>query len=335
MYGAKLINQPSPDFDKFIYTHPYGHLLQSYAWGELKKHYGWQPLRIALVHKKQIMATISILMHQLVGEQTFFYAPRGPVLNFKDPQLLTALIDEVSIHARDQKAVFLKIDPPLPKLAYGFRQNLLKQGFRLVSQTSPQRSLQLTHVFRMKLPYVNTSHVALIKGMAKFNRLSVERSSSFDNLKMFYGLLLEFSTLNNVNVRTFDYYQRLWQLFKPTGINLFFLRQKNYIIGASLLIGFGNTCYSLYTVHRQSHLRLHPESFLHLAIMKWATNSSFSTYEIMDTFSSSNPGSFNRLFSFPIEPYAYIGEYDMVFLPLQYRIWQLLLPIYNWSVKNS
>lgn len=335
MYQFEIINQPNLSFDKFINTHPYSHLFQSYAWGELKQHYGWQPLRLAVLKQNKIAAAISILVHQLLGDQTFFYAPRGPVMDFNNTNLIKLLMNEIAAIAKEKKAVFLKIDPALPRLAYGFHLNLLDLGFKPAVQTNPQKMVQLTHVFRINLPYINPSHTTLIESMAHFNRLSVEWCTAFETLKIFYGLLLEYGSITKVKVRSFGYYQRLWQLFQKTGVNLFFVRQKNYIIGASLLVSSGDTCYSLYTVYRQSHLELYPESFLHLKIMEWAAASNYRTYEIMDTFLITKKTSLGtRLFSFPVEPYAYIGEYDMVYAPFQYKIWKMLLPIYNWSVKN-
>lgn len=335
MYQFELIDQPNLNFDEFINTHPYGHLFQSYAWGKLKQHYGWQPLRLTFLKQNKIAAAISILVYQLLGSQTFFYAPRGPVMDFNNTSLAKLLMNKITAIAEEKKAVFLKIDPALPRIAYRFHLNLLELGFQPAVHTNPQKMIQLTHVFRINLPYKNPSHITLIKSMAQFNRLSVERCTTLENLKIFYGLLLEYSTITKIKIRSFGYYQRLWQLFQKTGVNLFFVRQKNYIIGASLLISFGNTCYSLYTVYRQSHLELHPESFLHLKIMEWAAASNYQIYEIMDTFLTTKKTSLaTRLFSFPIEPYAYIGEYDLVYVPFQYKIWKMLLPIYNWSVKS-
>ena len=42
-----------PDFfspaawDEFAGSHPQGHLLQSWAWGDFKGHFGWRPFRVA------------------------------------------------------------------------------------------------------------------------------------------------------------------------------------------------------------------------------------------------------------------------------------------------
>ena len=117
------------------------------------------------------------------------------------------------------------------------------------------------------------------------------------------------------------------------GIYLFLVKQKNYVIGASLLITFGSTCYSLYSVYASATWVI-PGIPLHLAIMEWAAKAGCVVYEIIDTLlTTKQTSSSPRLFSFPVEPYTYLGEFDLVYRPWHYRLWNILYPIYNWSVK--
>jgi len=335
MFTCGMIEKKDREYDNFIISHPYGHLFQSYAWGELKRFYGWQPIRLLIRDRSQIVAAVSLLNHQLFNNYSFLYAPRGPVMHFDQVQLLDFLLDKIAAIAKSTNAVFLKIDPALSKLASRPREKLVKSGFKQVWSGRPQKSLQLAEVYRIHLPYQNKSHITLIKSMGKLNNLTVEHNTSMDKLKVFYALLLEYSELTDVKVRTFEYFQRLWMLMQEFGVHLFLVRQKNYVIGASLLVSFGSTCYSVYTVYRQRHLGLYPESFLHLAIMDWAAASGYKIYEIMDTLlTTKQTSSDTRLFSFPIEPYTYLGEFDLIYRPYQYKIWNLLYPVYNWSVKN-
>lgn len=334
MFTCRIIDQQDHDFDNHILTHPYGHLFQSYPWGELKKTFGWQPLRLIVYEKVRVVAAVTLLNHQLYNDYSLLYAPRGPVMYFDDDRLLEFLFGKISALAQSVNAVFLKIDPALPRLASRAHQKLLQLGFKQVDKVHPQKSLQLTQVYRIHLPYQNRSHITLIKNVGKANRLSVEWSSSMDRLKIFYALLLEYSELTEIKVRTFSYYQRMWDLLQEYGVYLFLVKQKNYVIGTSLLITFGSTCYSLYTVYRQRHLGLYPESFLHLAIMEWAAKAGYKNYEIIDTLLTTKQTSLDtRLFSFPVEPYTYLGEFDLIYRPWQYRLWNVLYPIYNWSVK--
>jgi len=334
VYTCEVIEKRNRDYDNFIIAHTYGHLFQTYAWGELKQFYGWQPIRLLIRQEQRIAAAISLLNHPLLSNYSFLYAPRGPVMYFDQDQLLDFLLEKVAEIAETKRAIFLKIDPALPRIARKVHLNLINRGFRPVGHQNSEERLQLANVYRIRLPYVNKSHITLIKSMGQLNKLSVERTASKEALKIFYGLLVEYSDLTDIKVRAFSYYQRLWQLLQDYGVYLFFVRQKNYLIGVSLVVTLGNTCYSLYTVYRQRHLGLYPESFLHLAIMEWAAVAGYKVYEIMDTFLTAKQTSTNtRLFSFPVEPYTYLGEYDLVYQPLHYRLWNILLPIYQWSVK--
>lgn len=333
MFDYEIIAKPNRAYDQFIMSHPVGHLFQSYAWGELKRAYGWTPVRLIIYQNNKIKAGISILRHRLFSDKTFYYAPRGPVLDISNRKLLGYLLAKIHDQAVKDNSVFLKIDPALSRLAPRAHNLLLDNGFRSAS-LEDRETLQLATVYRIALPYQNKSHITLIKQIGKQNELSVERNTSSESLKLFYGLLREYSHLTTVQVRSFSYYQNLWHLFQSTGIYLFLVRQKNYLIGASLLATFGTKCYSLYTVYRQRHLGLYPESFLHLAIMEWATTAGYHSYEIMDTFlANKKTSTTTRLFSFPIEPYSYLGEYDLIYHNFSYKIWRTVLPLYYWSSK--
>ena len=335
MFTCEIIENRNREYDHYIISHPYGHLFQSSAWGEFKRFYGWQPIRLLIRSRSLITASVSLLNHQLFNNYTFLYAPRGPVMHFDSSQLLDFLLDKIAGIADTTNAVFLKIDPALPKIAGKAKTRLVEKGFKQIWGGKPQKSLQLAQVYRIHLPYQNKSHITLIKSMGKLNKLTVEHTTSMEKLKLFYALLLEYGELTDVKVRAFDYYLRMWQLMEEFGVHLFLIRQKNYVIGASLLVSFGPTCYSLYTVYRQRHLGLYPESFLHLAIMEWAAAAGYKNYEIMDTLLTTKQTSGDtRLFSFPVEPYTYLGEFDLVYRPWQYQLWNLLFPVYNWSVKN-
>ena len=59
------------EWDQFSRQPPSGHLLQSWAWGELKARFGWYPLRIAVMEDNRILAGVQVLFRSLpAGLQT-------------------------------------------------------------------------------------------------------------------------------------------------------------------------------------------------------------------------------------------------------------------------
>ena len=71
-------------WDALVSCDPRGHLLQTWAWGELKAAYGWRPLRLAVERDGALVAGAQVLFRAL-GPLSIAYIPKGPAL---DPRRL-------------------------------------------------------------------------------------------------------------------------------------------------------------------------------------------------------------------------------------------------------
>ena len=87
-----------------------GHLLQSWAWGELKAQFGWQPLRI-----KSAGGLAQLLFRRLPLGLTIAYLPKGPITDWTNPQQVEALLADIHAAARKHRAIFLKVEPDIER----------------------------------------------------------------------------------------------------------------------------------------------------------------------------------------------------------------------------
>ena len=97
-------------WDAFIAGANDGSILQSWAWGELKSRYGWEPTRYLWIRAGRVHAAISVLRRSLPGGLAMHYAPRGPVLDDQFDEWLhlwPALRRRLAL----QGGTVLKVDP--------------------------------------------------------------------------------------------------------------------------------------------------------------------------------------------------------------------------------
>jgi len=108
MYAARLIGpQEERLFDAFIASHPKGHFLQSYGWGEVKRATGWQPLRLLLEKGGAPVAAASLLKRPIPRTPyCILYCPWGPVVDFHQGEVFSHLMAAIDRVARRQRAVF-------------------------------------------------------------------------------------------------------------------------------------------------------------------------------------------------------------------------------------
>lgn len=127
------IVEPSAEaWDAFVCAHPRAHLLQLSAWGELKAGFGWRPVRVALASADgRLAAGVQLLLRRLPLRLGWLaYAPYGPLVDWSDAGQVRDLLAGVDRVARQQRAVFLKIEPGfglegVDFAAYGDRKSVV------------------------------------------------------------------------------------------------------------------------------------------------------------------------------------------------------------------
>src|SRR6266700_14356 len=103
-------------WDHFVIASVYGHLLQSWGWGELKALAGWSPLRLALWDGEQIVAAAQVLRrtasHLPLWAGHLAYIPKGPVIDWSQPLLCDDLFSQLNTQLRRRGALALRVELP-------------------------------------------------------------------------------------------------------------------------------------------------------------------------------------------------------------------------------
>src|SRR5512143_432784 len=86
-------------------------MLQSWERGSFKHRLGWQVFRVAVEDAGELVAGAQMLVRPLPLGLSLAYVPRGPVGSWRDPRVAQRLFAELCRLARNQGAVFLKVEP--------------------------------------------------------------------------------------------------------------------------------------------------------------------------------------------------------------------------------
>ena len=105
------IGIPTLEYDQFVKEHELVNVLQSSAWEEVKS--DWQHERFGAYRGDKLLATASILIKTLPLGYRMFYIPRGPVLDYKDAELLNFVLQSIKSYARSKRAIFVIFDPSI------------------------------------------------------------------------------------------------------------------------------------------------------------------------------------------------------------------------------
>ena len=105
------IGIPTLEYDQFVKEHELVNVLQSSAWEEVKS--DWQHEKFGAYRGDKLLATASILIKTLPLGYRMFYIPRGPVLDYKDVELLNFVLQSIKSYARSKRAIFVIFDPSI------------------------------------------------------------------------------------------------------------------------------------------------------------------------------------------------------------------------------
>ena len=102
---------PTLEYDQFVKDHELVNVLQSSAWEEVKS--DWQHEKFGVYRGDKLLATASILIKTLPLGYRMFYIPRGPILDYKDTELLNFVLQSIKSYARSKRAIFVIFDPSI------------------------------------------------------------------------------------------------------------------------------------------------------------------------------------------------------------------------------
>ena len=230
-----LKNIEKEEFDEYVKNHKTkSHFLQSLSWGEFSKtKKNLIPYYLGLVDdENEIQAATLLLEKKLPLNYTYFYAPRGFVIDFKNKELVRNMTKKVVDFAKKKKAIFVKIDPDLIKEQTNYLEevsknkdynelfNTLKEcGFKHLGFTKNFETMQPRYTFRIDLNQTleeieNHFSKTTKQRIAKAKKLNTEVSIGTEkDLGEFYHLMTLTEDRKNFISYTEDYYNTLYEIF--------------------------------------------------------------------------------------------------------------------------
>ncbi len=329
---------PSPAaWDEFVGANPRGHLLQSWAWGELKGSFGWRPLRLAVSDNGHLVAAAQVLLRRL-PYRSLAYVPRGPACDPADEEASRVLLAALHRAARGQGAIALKVEPCWLDSADAARW-WAGQGFRPSVQTiQPRRTIIIALeppeeaiLAQMKPKWRYNVRLAARKGIAV-------RQGSAADLPAFYQLMRETGERDGFSAHVPAYYETAFQLFQPAGQAALFLAEyQGQPVAGLVAFAFGLQATYMYGASGDRERQRMPNHLLQWEAMRWAKARGCTHYDLWgipdldpDSPSAGLAGVERFKAGFGGQDVRYAGAFDYVYSPLVYRLFD-----YVWARRRA
>ncbi len=237
-----IIDVEKDRYEEFVKNNKKSHFLQSYAWGEFaKKEKNLIPHYVGLEdNNNKLVATALILEKKLPLHLSYFYIPRGYVLDYNNLDILKEFTKDIKEYAKRYKAIFIKIDPDNIYHEEDNQGNIIKDnnndlvnklkslGYKHLGFTKNFETMQPRYTFRINMdkPYEeiedNFSKTTKQR-IKKANELDVSvRIGDKNDINSFYNLMILTENRKDFITHNEQYYKSLYEIWnKDNSCNIF------------------------------------------------------------------------------------------------------------------
>ncbi len=335
-------------WDKALETLPNPQTLQSWDWGNFKSRWGWRPTRLLwLTGSGTPLAAAQILRRAIPKTPwSMIYIPRGPILNYADLSLTQRVLKDIEAHARQNNALFIKLDPDVP---IGFEPTdttihpqgktvkalLLERGWRYAPQ-----QIQFKNTVILDIKPSEETLLAAMKPKWRYNiRLARRKQVVVDSggtadLDTFYAMYAITSQRDGFLIRPKPYYLDVWQHYlqaRPKRAALLLAKVEEAPIAGLMLFYFAKTAWFIYGASTGQHRNLMPNHLLQWEAIKAAKAAGCTTYDMWgapDVFDPSDSmwGVYRFKKGFGGVTQQGLGAFDFPVQRIKYDLYSRFLP---------
>ena len=110
-----VTNIEEKEYEKFVSKNKKSHFMQSYYWGEVMKYKNFIPHYVGIKENGTLVATALLLEKKMFKSLSYFYCPRGYIMDYSNNTLLEKFTAELKGYAKKNHAIYIKIDPDIKR----------------------------------------------------------------------------------------------------------------------------------------------------------------------------------------------------------------------------
>src|SRR5690606_4002541 len=259
------------EWNQFIANHPNAHLLQMGEWGELKKDFGWKPVRIVSGERGA-----QILFRKLPLGFTIGYMPKWA---FGDQQVVVGdeFWKEVDSVCNKNRAVFLKIEPDL------WIEDLQFSNFPNFKPS--KHNIQPPNTIILSIKEDEQVILARMKPKCRCNIRLAEKKGvtvgGWDDISAFHEMMLITGGRDNFGVHSKEYYQRAYDLFHPKGTcELLVAEFEGKPLASLMVFANGKRAWYVYGASNNEERNRMPTYLLQWEAIRWAKSKGCEEYDL-------------------------------------------------------
>jgi len=335
--------------DAFLQNSVYSNLHQSFEWAKVKSD-KWKHEYVYVEENGEIIAAMLVLIRRMGKIFTMMYAPRGPVCDVSNVELVKKLIEETKPLAKKYHAFVLKMDPTTPydeALIKQYQQNGLKvksDCHNILEVMQPLRSM-LLHIKGKTEEEVMMQYSSKTRynvRLAQKKGVTVRWSRDEADLKTFYELMKVTAKRDDIAIRVYSYYKDILETYGEKA-RIYLAEYEGKALSGALTVKYGDKVSYFYGASSNENRNVMPNYLMQQTMIKWAIESGCNEYDFGGVFSTNKEEGIYRFkegFCRQEGATRFIGELDKVYNSSLYFAFSKVLPrmeriIMNWNKKKQ
>ncbi|MBI4707544.1 MAG: peptidoglycan bridge formation glycyltransferase FemA/FemB family protein [Candidatus Omnitrophica bacterium] len=330
--NLKQINKEEGEIeaiDQFVLSSPSGHLFQTYAWGEVSRELGWQPLRFLFENKGKICGFAQILQRKKF-HFSIFYIPRGPI--FCDSDSLSSIVQAIKTLMIKERGIFCKINPLITKSSSCeelFRKNnFIKSKMRdmHVCTYRINLSMELSKIWGNFRGNVRTA-------IRKAERVGVvvNAGETLDDLNKFYKVYQTLSEEGKTSTHVFSFFKKIVEEFGPKKqVKIFTADFEGRTVACEFIFFYAKKAEQMWAASLKLNNDIGASQLIHWKIINWLKENDFLVYDLGGVPPDKNelPGIQFYKQGLGGERFELAGEYEIAGNPMLYFFWRKFCSFY-------
>ena len=241
-----VTNISEKEYEEFVCKNKKSHFMQSYYWGEVMKEKNYIPNYVGLKENGKLIATALLLEKKMLNKISYFYCPRGYIMDYSNFDLLKKFTNELLKYAKSKKAIYIKIDPDIKRHTLDIDGNVVngeensKLMNYLISLGYKHKGFNIDFVneqprftFRLNLDKDFESiyagmHATTRKILNKNNQYNLDiYKGNVSDIKDFYITMKETALRENLVCNPVKYYENFYSILNKHNMSDLYIVKAN------------------------------------------------------------------------------------------------------------
>ena len=319
------------EFTSFLKNHPRCNFQQSLEWAKIKTSWITEVILAEDVNKK-IIGSLTVWVRKIPIFGNIMYAPRGPICDIHNLEVLKQLTEGAKILAKKYKAIVLRIEPDIKSDDEKYRNLMLELGYLIKDDAKNFREeIQPRYVFRLDVK--DKTEDELFKNLHQKTRYNVRlatkkgvtiKDGTKEDLKDFHKIMITTGKRDGFIIRPLEYFEKMYDALGPEHMKILMAYYEGKPISGVIPIIYGNKTWYLYGASSNEHRNLMPNYLLQWEMIKLAVANKSEIYDLRGVpgIADDSNGLYRFKKGFGAEYTEFIGEVYIPFKSLTYKLYK-------------